>query len=109
MQNMTAESQLTFPPPLIRPQYEVPALVKKFRENLIFFVSKISTILTGAETYPQWESQLKRKARGLAAIGVLEGCSDGMNAQLYKLVNIALQKCAHYERWHPADVSNIDT
>ncbi len=92
MQNMAAESQSAFPLPPIRPQYEVPASVKEFRENLIFFGSKISTILTGAETYPQWESQLKRKARGLAAIDVLEGCSDGMNARLYELVNIALQE-----------------
>ncbi len=47
---MAAESQPTFSPSPIRPQYEVPISAKEFRENLIFFGFKIFTILTEAET-----------------------------------------------------------
>lgn len=64
--------------------YDIPASAKEFRENLAFFGSKITTLLTGAENFPQWESQLKRKARGLAALGVLEGHTEGLSKRLYK-------------------------
>ena len=52
MQNMAAESQPSSPPPPITPEYDIPASVKEFREDLAFYGTKITTILTDSEAFP---------------------------------------------------------